>query len=69
VKINSDCLIGAATFIPAGVEIPPARLVMGSSARVVKPGTEEQLRQIRVGLELYQDLARRYLTGFREVEG
>lgn len=68
VKVNSDCLIGAASFIPAGVEIPPASLVIGSPARVAGRVTDEQLRGMREGREIYQDLARRYLNSFREID-
>lgn len=67
VKVNSDCLIGAASFIPTGVEIPPASLVIGSPARVAGRVTDKQLRGIREGREIYQDPARRYLNAFREI--
>ena len=67
VKIESNCLIGARSFVAFGTEIPQNSLVMGSPAKVVKTVTPAQLEQIRSGLSIYQDLARRYLKDFREI--
>jgi phenylacetic acid degradation protein len=64
VKINSNCIIGAACFIPMRTEIPPNSLIMGSPARIMKPITAEQLAQIDEGLRDYQELTRRYLKSF-----
>ena len=64
VKVNSNCMIGAASLIPAGLEIPANSLVLGSPARVVKPISLEQIAQIESGLEIYQELTRRYLRSF-----
>ncbi len=67
VKINSNCIIGAGSFVPFGLQIPSNSLVMGTPAKVVKAITQEQLDQIVDGLELYQELARRYLKSFKEI--
>ena len=64
-KINSNCIVGAASFVPMRTEIPPNSLVVGSPARVVKTVTPEQLMQIDSGLQEYQELTRRYLKSFR----
>ncbi|MBI5251772.1 MAG: gamma carbonic anhydrase family protein [Desulfomonile tiedjei] len=65
VKINSNCVIGAASFIPMRTEIPPNSLVVGSPAKVVKPVSEEHLEQIDSGLAMYRELTKRYLKSFR----
>ncbi len=67
VKINSRCLIGAASFIPIGKEIPENSLVMGTPAKVIKEITQEQLERISSGLSFYQDLARRHLTSLKRL--
>jgi len=67
VKINSNCLIGAASFVPFQEEIPPNSVVVGSPAKVIKEISPEQLEQIAHGREIYQELAKRYLTSFREI--
>jgi phenylacetic acid degradation protein len=67
VKVNSDCLIGARTFIEFGTEIPAGSLVIGAPAKVIRPISAEQLKQITEGRAIYQELARRYLKSFREV--
>jgi phenylacetic acid degradation protein len=65
VKINSDCIIGAASFVPMRTEIAPNSLVMGSPAKVVRSVTAEQLAQIIDGLAEYHDLTRRYLRSLK----
>lgn len=69
VKVNSNCLIGARSLLPAGLEIPANSLVLGSPARVVKPISEELTARIESGLKIYQDLTRRYLKSFRKLDG
>ncbi len=68
VKINSNSLIGAGSFVPFDKEIPENSLVVGSPAKVIKKISPEQLAQIARGLSLYQDLARRHLKSFREID-
>jgi phenylacetic acid degradation protein len=65
VKVNSNCIIGAAAFVPMRTEIPPNSLVIGAPARVVKTITPEHLAQIDSGLKEYQELTRRYLKSFK----
>jgi len=67
VKINSNCVIGAGSFVAFGTEIPPNSLVVGSPAKVIKEIGPEHLERIRAGLAIYQELTRRYLKSFREV--
>jgi phenylacetic acid degradation protein len=66
-KIDSNCIVGAGSFIPFEMQIPPNSVVIGSPARVVKAISGEQLDYIIDGLALYQDLTRRYLESFREI--
>lgn len=68
VKINEQCLIGAGSFVPPDKEIPEKSVVIGSPAKVIKTISQEQLDRITYGLSIYQDLARRYMKAFKEVE-
>ncbi len=67
VKINSNSLIGAGSFVPFDTEIPENSLVMGSPAKVIKKIGPEHLAQIARGLKLYQDLAKRHLKSLKEI--
>jgi len=67
VKVNSRSLIGAASFIPFGKEIPENNLFMGLPAKVVQEISQEQLEQISSGLSIYQDLARRHLKPLKRL--
>lgn len=64
-RINSNCIIGAASFVSTRTEIPPYSLVMGCPAKVVKSVTPEQLTQIVDGLAEYRELTRRYLKSLK----
>ncbi len=66
-KINSNCLVAAGSFVPLGLEIPSGSVVVGSPGKIVKSITEDQLKEITSGLELYQGLARQYLSSFSEI--
>jgi len=67
VKVNSNCIIGASSFIPLRTEIPPNSLVMGTPAKVVRSLSPEHLAQIDSGLKVYQELTKRYLKSFRMI--
>jgi phenylacetic acid degradation protein len=64
-KINSNCMIGAASFVPMRTEIAPNSLAMGSPAKVVRRITQEQLAQIIDGLAEYRELTKRYLRSLK----
>lgn len=65
VKIASECLVGAGSFVPFGMDVPNRSVVMGSPGRVVKDLSDAQLEKIKQGLSIYQELARRYLVSFK----
>lgn len=68
VKINRNCLIGAGSFILFRTEIPPNSVVVGSPAKVVKKISQDQLQQLESSRAVYQDLARRHLRAFKEID-
>src|ERR1700761_5354348 len=36
VEVGDECIIGAMTFVPANMKVPPGSLVVGNPARVIK---------------------------------
>ena len=41
--VGAGCIVGALSFVPAEMRIPPRKVVVGSPARVVKDVTDEML--------------------------
>jgi len=68
VKINPECMVGAGSFVPFKMEIPSHSVVVGSPAQLVKKMSPAQLKQIKNGLSIYQDLTRRYLKSFNPTQ-
>jgi carbonic anhydrase/acetyltransferase-like protein (isoleucine patch superfamily) len=65
VKINSNCVIGAGSFVPFQREIPENTVAIGTPADNMKKIDAEQLERIKNGLSLYQELTKRYLKSFK----
>lgn len=55
-RIGADSVVGAMTFIKAGLEIPPRSLVVGNPGRVVRELTDEMIAWKTKGTQLYQQL-------------
>ena len=68
VKVDVKCYVGAGSFVLFKAEIPSHSVVLGSRARVVKEMSQPQLKQIKYGLSIYQDLTRRYLKSFNPID-
>ncbi len=56
--IGKDCIVGALAFIRAGAEFPPAQMIAGAPARILRPLTEDEIDWKRRGTGVYQSLAR-----------
>ncbi len=52
-RIGSRSLVAAGSLVTKGLQIPPGSLVMGSPARVVRPLSEEEQKDIRKLAEKY----------------
>ena len=61
-------LIGACSFVRAGMVVPPRSLVVGNPARVVRELDEETTAWKTRGIGVYQDLTRRTLATLRPVD-
>lgn len=68
VRIHSECMVGAGSFVPFEMEIPAHSVAIGSPVKIVKELSAAQLEQIKKGLAIYQDLSRRYLKSFGPID-
>jgi carbonic anhydrase/acetyltransferase-like protein (isoleucine patch superfamily) len=59
-KIGRECLVGAGTVVPPGLEVPDRMLVVGVPGRVVRPVGEKDLEYMRWLTGHYIELAERY---------
>ncbi len=65
--IGRDCLIGAGALITEGKHIPDGSLVMGAPGRVVRQLDDTAIARLRASALGYQQNARRFAAGLREV--
>lgn len=56
--LGDNCLVGAGAVVTGKTNAPAGSLLLGNPAKVIKPVTEEQIREIRQDAELYIRLAR-----------
>jgi phenylacetic acid degradation protein len=61
--VGAGCIVGALTFVPADMQIPARKVVVGNPARVVKDVSDEMLAWKTEGTRLYQALPGRLHAG------
>ncbi len=66
--VGAGCIIGALTLVPAGMQIPPRKVVVGSPAKIVKDVTDEMLAWKSEGTRVYQGLPARMRAGWNACE-
>jgi phenylacetic acid degradation protein len=66
--VGAGCVVGALCFVPAGMDIPPRKVVVGNPAKIVKDVTDEMLAWKTEGTALYQALPGRLHASLRAVE-
>ena len=54
--IGAGSIVGALTFVPEEMRIPPRKVVVGTPARIIKDVTDDMLRWKSEGTQLYQSL-------------
>ena len=59
--VGAGSIIGAGALVPPGKRIPPGSVVMGTPGRVVRPATEEEMREILENARHYVALGREQL--------
>ena len=67
-RVGAECIIGALTFVPAEMEIPDRKVVVGNPARIVKDVSDEMLRWKTEGTRLYQQLPAEMRDSWKECE-
>jgi carbonic anhydrase/acetyltransferase-like protein (isoleucine patch superfamily) len=55
-RVGAGCIVGALTFVPADMEIPERKVVVGNPGRIVKDVSDEMLAWKTEGTRLYQQL-------------
>lgn len=63
VRVGSGSVIGAGAVLPEGMEIPPASVVLGVPARIVRPVDDALRRRIQSTWRHYVEQARRHKAG------
>ena len=53
--IGKNCMIGANALVTEGTVVPDGSLVLGSPAKVIKPLSEDAIKQMHVGTQSYID--------------
>jgi carbonic anhydrase/acetyltransferase-like protein (isoleucine patch superfamily) len=61
--VGAGCIVGALTFVPADMQIPDRKVVVGNPARVVKDVSDDMLAWKTDGTRLYQQLPARLRAG------
>lgn len=56
VNLGDECIVGALTFVPEGMEIPNRKVVVGNPAKIIKDVSDEMLQWKTEGTEWYQKL-------------
>jgi len=66
--VGEECIIGALTFVPADMQIPARKVVVGNPAKIVKDVSDEMIAWKTEGTKLYQSLPKRLVESLRAVE-
>jgi carbonic anhydrase/acetyltransferase-like protein (isoleucine patch superfamily) len=63
VRVGENSIVGALSFVPEGMEIPPRKIAAGNPAKIIKDISDEMIEWKTKGTELYKSLpARLYAT-------
>jgi carbonic anhydrase/acetyltransferase-like protein (isoleucine patch superfamily) len=54
--IGDECIVGSLCFVPADMQIPTRKVVVGSPAKIIKDVSDEMLAWKTEGTKLYQQL-------------
>ncbi|KON81215.1 transferase hexapeptide repeat family protein [Azoarcus sp. PA01] len=66
--VGENAFIAACSFVKAGMQVPPATLLAGTPAKVVRPLTEQEMAWKVQGTGIYQNLTRRCLATMVETD-
>jgi len=66
--VGAGCIVGALCFVPAGMDIPPRKVVVGNPAKIVKDVSDDMLAWKSEGTALYQQLPAAMRASWQAVE-
>ena len=66
--IGAGSIVGALTFVPADMQIPERKVVVGNPAKILKDVSDAMLSWKTDGTRLYQELPARLHAGLRACE-
>lgn len=67
-EIGDECIVGALTFVKAGMKVPARKMIVGNPAVIVKDITDDMIAWKTKGTELYQKLPAELYETLRPVE-
>ena len=68
VELGDECIVGALSFLKAGMQIPARKLVVGNPGQIVKDVSDELIDWKTKGTALYQQLPKDCFETMMEVE-
>ncbi|HEY4131802.1 MAG TPA: transferase hexapeptide repeat family protein [Gemmatimonadaceae bacterium] len=66
--VGAECIVGALTFVPADMQIPNRKVVVGNPAKIVKDVSDEMIGWKTEGTALYQALPGRLYASLKACE-
>ena len=66
--VGAECIVGALTFVPADMQIPDRKVVVGNPAKIVKDVSDQMIAWKTDGTALYQALPRQLHATLKAVE-
>src|SRR6185503_4592214 len=66
--VGAECIVGALTFVPADMQIPDRKVVVGNPAKIVKDVSDQMIAWKTDGTALYQALPKQLYAALKVVE-
>jgi carbonic anhydrase/acetyltransferase-like protein (isoleucine patch superfamily) len=68
VELGNECIVGALSFIKAGMQIPNRKMVVGNPATIIIEVSDEMIEWKTKGTALYQQLPKECYETLKAVE-
>ena len=66
--VGAECIVGALTFVPADMQIPDRKVVVGNPAKIVKDVSDDMIAWKTDGTRLYQALPKQLYATLKPCE-
>lgn len=67
-EIGDECIIGALSFVRAGMQVPKRKMVVGNPAQIIKDVSDDMIDWKTKGTALYQQLPKDMYESWKAVE-